>query len=235
MRDFIEALFESQQRLTFQYKSYSVSLYSGQYKSYYMIFFLNNQEELLSLWKEREELFGKMKDSKEIYESGMDKNTLCLYCLEVSDEDYYETFETGTINELSKKISLIEEDLSYFTKHVFLYTKAMNQFAQEHVGEFELVCRQYIADEQFISYKEDSRGNYVYDFLMNLFIKLPFLRFEAYQSGNQKEYRTVESFILEKMEDYFVDQERVQNIMKQLEEQIEDEEKFYRWLDTLMG
>ena len=88
MRDFIEALFEFQQRLTFQYKDYSMAFYRGQYKSYYMVFFLENQEELLFLWKEREELFQKMKDSKEIYESGMDKNTLCLYCLEVSDEDY---------------------------------------------------------------------------------------------------------------------------------------------------
>ncbi|GAA0795137.1 hypothetical protein GCM10008910_13420 [Faecalicatena orotica] len=233
MKDFIEALFESQQRLTFQYKNYSVSFYSGQYKSYYMIFFLKNQEELLSLWKEREELFQKIKDSEDIYESGMDKNILCLYCLEASDEEYYETFETGTINELSKKISLIEEDLSYFTKHVFLYTQKMQQFAQEHVGKFESVCRQYIANEQFISYKEDSRGNYVYDFLMNLFIKLPFLRFEVYQRENQKEYRTVESFIQEKMEIYSIDQEKIKSIVRQLEEQVEDEDKFYGWLDTL--
>lgn len=233
MRDFIEALFEFQQRLTFQYKDYSMAFYRGQYKSYYMVFFLENQEELLFLWKEREELFQKMKDSKEIYESGMDKNTLCLYCLEVSDEDYYETFETGTINELSKKISLIEEDLSYFKKHVFLYTQEMNQFAQRYVGEFESVCKQYIVDEQFISYKEDSRGNYMYDFLMNLFIKLPFLRFETYQMRNQKEYRTVESFIQEKMEGHSIDKEKIQSIVKQLEKQVEDEDKFYRWLDAL--
>ena len=38
MRDFIEALFEFQQRSTFQYKDYSMAFYRGQYKSYYMVF-----------------------------------------------------------------------------------------------------------------------------------------------------------------------------------------------------
>lgn len=73
----------------------------------------------------------------------------------------------------------------------------------------------------------------MYDFLMNLFIKLPFLRFETYQMRNQKEYRTVESFIQEKMEGHSIDKEKIQSIVKQLEKQVEDEDKFYRWLDAL--
>lgn len=50
---------------------------------------------------------------------------------------------------------------------------------------------------------------------------------------NQKEYRTVESFIQEKMEGHSIDKEKIQSIVKQLEKQVEDEDKFYRWLDAL--
>ena len=35
----------------------------------------------------------------------MDKNIVCVYCLNVSEEEYYETGKTGTISGLSKTIS----------------------------------------------------------------------------------------------------------------------------------
>lgn len=162
----------------------------------------------------------------------MDKNTLCLFCLEVSDEEYYQAEATGTISELSKKISLVEEDLNYFTKHVLIYTDSMDQFSQKHVGEFEEVCRQYIVDERFDQYKKDNRNNCEYDFLLNLFIKLPFLRLEKYRVTEEKKYRTVTSFVQEELKAQEIDISEIQSKIEQLEEVIEDENAFYKWLDS---
>ena len=234
MKDFIEELFDKKHKLNFQYMDYDMAFYEGEYHSFCLIFFLKSQEELMSLWKDTGEIFQMMKKNREIYCSDMDKNTLCVYCLEVTSEDYYQTETTGTISELSKKISLIEEDLDYFTKHVLLYTKDMDQFSQQHVGEFDDLCRRYIVDEEFEKYKQSSQGNYEYDFLINLFIKLPFLRFEKYQMGKQKEYRTVISFVQEKMKEHSVNMGKVKEEIEQLEEITADENEYYTWLDTLI-
>ena len=157
-----------------------------------------------------------------------------MYCLKISDDDYYQTEVMGSICELSKRIGLIEEDLSYFTKHVLVYTEDMDKFSEGYVGKFDELCRKYIVEEQFEKYKKSSRDNYEYDFLMNVFIKLPFLRFGEYQIGTDKRYQTVESYVKKKAKEHSVELEKVQEEMINLETVIEDESAFYNWLDSLI-
>ncbi len=233
MKEFIKALFNEQDQIPFQYKDYDTAFYAGEFHSFYLLFFLRTEEELMALWKDTSEIFRQLKNTREIYSTDMDKNTMCIYCLEVSKEDYYQTGKTGTISELSKKVSRIEENLDYFAKHVFLYTHDMKMFSEKHVGEFDALCRQYIVDEEFDKYKRNVRGSYEYDFLINLFIKFPFLSFEMYQVNNGKEYRTVESFVQQEIEKKSVNISSIREEIKQLEELIGDEEKFFDWLDML--
>ena len=51
MREFIEALFEKKDKIEFQYEDYEMSFYAGRFKSYYLIFYIRAQEELMELWK----------------------------------------------------------------------------------------------------------------------------------------------------------------------------------------
>ena len=234
MKEFIKALFEGKNQIPFQYKEYDIVFYPEKFHTFYLIFFLQNENELIDLWNETAEIFQQLKNSKEIYSTDMDKNSMCIYCLEVSEEDYYQAGATGAISELGKKVGRIEEDLDYFAKHVFLYTSKMETFSENHIGELDTLCRKYLVDEEFDKYKKDSQGSYEYDFLVNLFIKFPFLSFEKYQMRNDKEYRTVESFVRKKIEEKTVDINAVREELEQIEEVIEDEESFFRWLDTLV-
>ena len=106
--------------------------------------------------------------------------------LNVSEEEYYETGKTGTISGLSKTISSIEEDLNFFIKHVFLYTDKMNNDANQYIGEFNALCKKYLTIENFEQYKNEIEESYLFDFLMNLFIKFPFLKIGEYMRQNQE-------------------------------------------------
>lgn len=90
-----------------------------------------------------------LKEQRNIYNNNMDKNTLCICCLEVSDEEYYKTEETCGLSDLSKYIGKIEEDLSYFSKHVLLYTKSMKDFALEQKDNIDSLFQEYITREYF--------------------------------------------------------------------------------------
>lgn len=233
MKEFIRALFDEKNQIPFQYKDADIAFYAGEFHSFYLLFFLRTEKELMDLWEDTAEVFRQLKNSREIYSTDMDKNTMCIYCLEVSEEDYYQAGATGTISELSKKVGRIEEDLDYFAKHVFLYTRNMNLFSEKHVGEFDALCRKYFVDEEFDKYKKNSRASYEYDFLVNLFVKFPFLSFETYQMRNDTQYQTVESFVQQKIEEKALDISSVQEEIKQLEEIIGEEAEFFGWLDTL--
>lgn len=39
MREFIEALFEKENKIEFQYEDYEMSFFAGRFKSYYLIFY----------------------------------------------------------------------------------------------------------------------------------------------------------------------------------------------------
>lgn len=47
----MKTLFESNQKLNFQYEEYDMVFYSGEFCSYYIVFFLKKQEELMTLWE----------------------------------------------------------------------------------------------------------------------------------------------------------------------------------------
>ena len=234
MREFINALFDEKNKLVFQYMDYDMSFYAGDFQSYYLLFYINTQEELMNLWENTRNIFRAMKENAETYQGDMDKNTMCIYCLKTSDEEYYATGETGTISELSKKISLVEEDLNYFTKHVFLYTDKMEEFSFKHIGNFEALCGEYLTNKYFEQYKADIRNNYEYDFIINLFIKFPFLKIEKYYMQNQAddlEYRSVTSFVQEKLDENEINLDEVQETIKTLETVLDDEAAFFEWLD----
>ncbi|QNU68089.1 hypothetical protein EHE19_006530 [Ruminiclostridium herbifermentans] len=234
MREFIESMFDREKKVKFNYQDYNTLFVKEKYNTFYLFFFLNNENELLELKDKAGELYQTIKESKDIYKVDMDKNVTCIYCLCVEDEKYYETEATGTISELSKKICLVEEDLNYFKKNVLLYTDAMDKFASENIGEFDSLCQEKITESNFQDYKKNNIENYQYDFLMNLFIKLPFLNFQKYLLRNKKGYRTVSSFIDEEYNEKKIDKERIINEMNQLEGKIDDENMLYAWLDELI-
>lgn len=237
MREFIEELFEKKNKIEFQYEDYEMSFFAGRFKSYYLIFYISTQEELIGLWKKTSSIFKTIKQNEDIYNNNMDKNIVCVYCLNVSEEDYYETGKTGTISGLSKKISFIEEDLNFFIKHVFLYTDKMNDIASKYVGKFDALCEKYLTMENFETYKNGIEANYIYDLLMNLFIKFPFLKIGEYMHRNQDEqkYRTAVSFIEEKIEKDKINLEKMREIMDSLDQikNIDTDDVIFKWIDNL--
>lgn len=237
MKKFINSLFSKGKQLVFQYMDYDMALYLGDFRSYYLLFYINTQEEMIRLWEKTSDIFRELKQNKMSYNVDMDKNTMCIYCLETSDEEYYETSQTGTINELSKKISLVEEDLNYFAKHVFLYTEKMKHFALNNVGKFDELCMEYMTKEHFQQYKDNIRMNYEYDLLVNLFVKFPFLEIEKHHIHDDSgvKYRSVDSFVQEKLNSYGIDSNKVQEKMKIVDLIMDDEEAFLNWIEQQIG
>lgn len=237
MREFIEELFAKDNKIEFQYEDYEISFYAGRFKSYYLIFYIRTQEELIELWKKTSSIFKTIKQNEDIYNNNMDKNIVCVYCLNVSKEEYYETGKTGTISGLSKKISLIEEELNFFTKHVFLYTDKMNDIANEYVGKFDALCDAYLTAENFEQYKNGIEESSIYDFLMNLFIKFPFLKIGEYMHRKQErqEYRAATSFVNEKIEKDKIDLGKMREIMDSVEQtyNIGTDDAIFKWIDNL--
>ena len=233
MKKFIDTLFDEKNKLNFQYMDYTMSFYSGNFRSYYLLFYINSQEELINLWERTGNIFKAMKQNLDIYNVDMDKNTMCIYCLETTEEEYYETGKTGTISELSRKISLVEEDLNFFAKHVFLYTDKMKQFSHQHIGNFDALCKKYLNKSHFEQYKDDIYNSFEYDFIINLFIKFPFLKIEKYYVRDQDEvrYRTVTSFVQEKFDKYEVKVKQVEEKIEKIKLMLDDEDTLLNWLE----
>lgn len=220
--------------IPFTYDDYNTLFVKGKFHTFYLFFFLEHGEELVILRDKAGELYQTIKRNKS-YEIDMDKNTTCIYCLKVDKEEYYNMELTGTLCDLSKMICLVEEDLSYFKKNVLLYTKEMEEFSRRKVGMFEDLCAEYINDINFKEYKKAPKENYQYDFLMNLFIKLPFLTFKNYQIDGQREYLSVDKLIQETCEKKYINNDKVKNIMEELEPKLSDETQLLEWLDQLIA
>lgn len=231
MRRFIEAMV-GVDGLDIGYGDYDTLFVKREYDSYYYFFFLKEKEQLYNLQSEAEDIFHKMKESK-IYQPDMDKNTTCIFCLRIEEDEYYKIEKDEEISEISKIICLIEEDLNYFKKNVFLYTDKMEQFAQKNLGKFELLCEEYFTEESFREYKKSNKDSFEYDFLINLFIKIPFLSFYEYQKKKDIKYQTAESFIEKRCEAIEIDLERIDKLSMDLEK-LEDEDALYKWVDTLI-
>lgn len=78
MREFIEALFEKKDKIEFQYEDYEMSFYAGRFKSYYLIFYIRAQEELMELWKNTSSISKAIKQNEDIYNNNMDKRDKCI-------------------------------------------------------------------------------------------------------------------------------------------------------------
>lgn len=222
------------QEIHFTYDNYNTLFVMEKFHTFYLFFFLESDEELISLRNKAGEIYQTIKRNKS-YEINMDKNTTCIYCLKVSKEEYYNTEATGTICDLSKKICLVEEDLSYFKKNVLLYTEEMEEFAKDNVGMFKEICAEYINDVNFKKYKKAQKENYKYDLVMNLFIKLPFLKFKNYQIDSQRDYSSVDKLIKKACEVNKINYDKTVKIMDELEQKLTDETQLFEWLDQMIA
>lgn len=220
MKEFIAELFDNE--IPFHYSNYDTYFVKEKFNTYYLFFFLKEENQLIELKEQTGELYQAIKRSRDVYEEDMDKNTTCIYCLCVEDDIYYQTESTGTISELSKKICLVEEDLEYFKKNVLIYTQDMKRYADENIGQFETLCNEMITDENFRAFRELNKQNYQYDFLVNLFIKLPFLNFQNYQIKKSAEYQTLENLIGEECKSREID-------LDDIKKDIDLLEKFNTW------
>lgn len=233
MRKFIESI-TGEDSLNFRYKEYNTWFVKEDFNSYYLFFFLDDKKQLIELKKETVCIFSTIKKNAELYQVDMDKNITCIFCLCVSEQEYYEMEQTNQISELSKLICLVEEDLNYYKKNVFLYTKEMEEFVHGNTKDFEQLCKEYITNEGFQAYKKSSKESYEYDFLINLFIKIPFLSFQKYLPKDDDGYQSMEKFIKGKLKENEIDQEYADKISNDLETVLDDKNKLYAWLDKLV-
>lgn len=233
MRKFIESI-AGEKTLNFRYMDYDTLFVKKDFNSYYLFFFLNDKKQLIELRECVVDIFSTIKRNTEIYQIDMDKNITCIFCLRISEEEYYEMEQTNQISELSKLICLVEEDLNYFKKNVFLYTQEMEEFVHRNTKSFEQLCEEYITNERFQAYKMSSNENFEYDFLINLFIKIPFLSFQKYLPKDEEGYQSMSNFIKGKIKEKNINQEYVDEISNYLESVIDDENKLYTWLDKLV-
>lgn len=233
MRKFIESI-TGEESLNFRYNEYNTWFVKKEFNSYYLFFFLDDKEQLIELKENTAGVFSVIKKNTEIYQVDMDKNITCIFCLCISEQEYYEMEQTDRISELSKLICFVEEDLNYYKKNVFLYTKEMEEFVHRNTQGFEQLCEKYITNESFQAYKKSSKESFEYDFLINLFIKIPFLSFQKYLPKDEDGYQSMEKFIKGKLKDNEIDQEYVDKISNDLENVLDDKNKLYAWLDKLV-
>lgn len=168
----------------------------------------------------------------------MDKNTTCIMCLAVDEDKYYDFSDGNKITELDKIVCEVEEDLMFFKKNVFIYTENMNKFAIENKDNFKEICLKYLTVDEYNKFKRDLRGNFQYDFLTNLFIKFPFLNFSAYLKNEGVTYKSIsqsidEAFLNEKINEDMCEEN--EEFISKLIENLDDEEKLIKWIDSLEG
>lgn len=230
MREFIKSII-GEESLNFRYNQYNAWFVKKDFNSYYLFFFLDEKKQLIELREKTADIFSTIKKNTETYQVDMDKNITCIFCLRISDQEYYEMEQTDQISELNKLICLVEEDLNYFKKNVFLYTKKMEEFVHGNTQGLEQICEKYITNESFQVYKKSSKESFEYDFLINLFIKLPFLSFQKYLPKDEDGYQSMEKFIKGKLKDNEIDQKYIDEISNDLENVLDDQNKLYAWLD----
>ena len=68
------------------YGDYDTLFVKLEYDSYYYFFFLKEKEQLSNLQSEAEDIFHQLKESK-IYQPDMDKNTTCIFCLRIEEDE----------------------------------------------------------------------------------------------------------------------------------------------------
>ena len=105
MREFIENLFEKKNEIEFQYENYEMSFFAGRFKSYYLIFYITTQEELIGLWKKTSSIFKTIKQNEDIYNNSMEKNIVCIYCLNAVSYTHLDVYKRQVSNYRSENAS----------------------------------------------------------------------------------------------------------------------------------
>ena len=87
--------------------------------------------------------------------------------------------------------------------------------------------------KSFEKYKNNIKTNYEYDFIVNLFIKIPFLNFRKYYVNNQKQlqYQSVINFVQQQFNNNKINVNKVQENVQILEKMINNEDEFFKWID----
>lgn len=232
MREFIESI-AGEKLLDLGYGGYDCLFTRQDFNTYCLFFFLTDAEQLLTLRQETGEIFQAIKKS-EVYDINMDKNITCVICLCIGENEYYQMVSGENISDLSRTICFVEEDLNFFKKNVFLYTEDMRSFARDNIGKLDLLCREYFTESRFQAYKKSPCDSYEYEFLINLFIKIPFLSFCKYQPGDKRQYQPMAAYIEAKCREKAIDLGHIEEICGQLEKNIGDADKFYEWLDSMV-
>lgn len=234
MRKLIELIIKDSEQIGFENSTYEPIFIKEKYNTYYLFMFLNNKQDLITVIPDTIKIADMVKNNQN-YQIDMDKNVTCIFCLQVTDEEYYQTQDTNTISKLSKDICDIEEDLNYFKKNVLLYTEDMFKFVNNNNLDFKTLCEQYFTKEKFEEFKKDANKNYEYDLLSNIFIKVPFLNFHQFQtSKDEKKFNTLDSFIELELKENNVDKKYIDDLVVQIEK-TDTEEDFYEWLDKLIS
>lgn len=235
MKDFIRSLINPDNVISFEFQNYETIFIRKDFDTFYLFFFLKKEEQLRELQKKAADIYQHIKTmDKEYYDIAMDKNTVCIFCLELDNEKYYSMERQGEIDNIVKLQCAIEEDLAYFKKNVLLYSEQMGSYAQENMGKFREMCGQWISDEKFQHYKKYRESDYQFEFLINLFVKIPFLNFSEYQNTNDKKYKTPEEWINEKCERQDINMDEINQLVEKLEDIVEKEDALYSWLDSLV-
>ncbi|KFX60410.1 hypothetical protein FDC50_15265 [Clostridium botulinum] len=242
MKKFIQTLFKEENIVKFSYKDFE-TLYAkdDNYDAYYLWFFIPYKGKLVELHKQYSEIYSSIKNMKESYRQCMDKNTNCIICLCISDDEYYNLNNSRNITNLDKIICYIEEDINFFKKNVLVYTNKMKEFATDSIGDFESVCSSYLTVDLYEKFKENIKENYKYDFLANLFIKVPFLNFSKFFEIKDPSYTSVEKTILDECLDKSITEKMCKendSFIKKLSEykecgDLSEDNELFKWLDSM--
>ena len=93
MHKFIE-LIAGEEFLNFRYMEYNTIFVKKDFNSYYLFFFLDDKKQLVELKEKTVDIFSSIKKNAEIYQVDMDKNITCIFCLCISEQEYYEMEQT---------------------------------------------------------------------------------------------------------------------------------------------
>jgi hypothetical protein len=144
-------------------------------KSYYLILFVEDNDDLATILNLENEYFYLMKEFV-TGEPEIDKNTSMVVCL-----------KTDVVPE--NLILRLEEDLYYFKKYVFTYreTQPIDFFTVykhsiEEIGYKKTLDKILHNKELFQQFKTNPENNDLYDFVSRLFIKIPALNIEMIET-----------------------------------------------------
>lgn len=206
-------------------------------EAYYLNVFIRSKEEILKFKDQFNSLYGSIKKmSEEEYDASMDKNTSCIIYYCVSNAEYREFNLDNEISKIQEIVCSIEEDLYYFKKNVLIYSETQLNYAKT-IDDFNSICKKFIGDrDAFDKFKKDNNKEFEYDFILNLFIKCPFLKYTDYFNTKEQALNTIDEFIkkeLSKKKFTHAQEKECKEAFVALSSIDGDLDKLAKWLDGL--